>query len=50
MMPDLGQYAFEVSLAYIGSLILLFGLIWLSWRQAQVTHRKLDEAERRNDV
>lgn len=48
MMPDLGQYAFEVSLAYIGSLVLLGLLIWLSWRQAQVTQRRLDEAERRH--
>lgn len=49
MMPDLGQYAFEVSLAYVGSLVLLFALIWLSWRQSRVTHRRLDEAERRHD-
>ena len=49
MMPDLGAYAFEVTLAYVGSLVLLFALIWLSWRQAQVTHRRLEDAERRHD-
>jgi heme exporter protein D len=33
MMPDLGRYALEVSLAYLGSLALLGGLVaWVWWR------------------
>ncbi len=46
-MPDLGQYAAEVTLAYIGSLALLAGLIGLSWRQARLSRQRLEEAEGR---
>ena len=46
-MPDLGQYAGEVTLAYVGSLALLFGLVWLSWRQSRTSKRKLNAAEDR---
>ena len=48
-MPDLGQYAFEVTLAYAGSLILLFGIVWLSWAQARASKRRLDDTEGRQD-
>lgn len=48
-MPDLGQYAAEVSLAYLGSLLLLAGLIGLSWRQSRLSRRRLEEAEGRKD-
>jgi len=48
-MPDLGQYAFEVSLAYGGSLVLLLGLVALSWAQARTSKRLLDETEERRD-
>jgi heme exporter protein D len=47
MMPDLGRYALEVSLAYIVSLALLAGLIaWVWWRNARV-RRDLAELEAR---
>ena len=46
-MPELGKYAFEVMLAYAGSLGLLLGLVALSVAQARRTKRLLDETERR---
>ncbi|MEM6387337.1 MAG: heme exporter protein CcmD [Pseudomonadota bacterium] len=49
MRPDLGQYALEVLLAYAGSLALLLGLIWVSWRQSRFSRRRLNEAEGRRD-
>jgi heme exporter protein CcmD len=48
-MPDLGAYAFEVSLAYVGSIVLLVGIVWLSWHQARSSRRRLSEAEGRSD-
>lgn len=40
MMPDLGRYAFEVGLAYAGSLVLLGGLVaWVWWRGRRVRAR-----------
>ena len=48
-MPDLGQYAFEVTLAYGGSLLLLVGVVALSWVQAKASKRLLDETEGRRD-
>ncbi|MCG6882913.1 MAG: heme exporter protein CcmD [Silicimonas sp.] len=48
-MPDLGNYAAEVTLAYAGSILLLAGLIWLSWAQARSSRRRLEEAEGRED-
>ncbi len=46
-MPDLGAYAFEVLLAYGGSLVMLGALIWVSWAGARRSKRLLDEAEAR---
>lgn len=46
-MPELGDYAREVSLAYAGSLILLIGLVGLSVYQARRSKRLLDETEGR---
>jgi heme exporter protein CcmD len=48
-MPDLGDYAFEVSLAYIGSIALLVGIVLLSWRQARRSRRQLEDIERRHN-
>lgn len=48
-MPDLGQYAFEVTLAYGGSLVLLVALVALSWGQARASKRLLDETVERRD-
>lgn len=48
-MPDLGAYTFEVTLAYVGSLALLFGLVAVSWAQARRSKRLMDESERRQD-
>ena len=48
-MPDLGDYAFEVTLAYAGSLVLLFGLVVLSVVQARRAKQRLDDTERRSD-
>ena len=48
-MPDLGAYAFEVSLAYAGSLALLVILVWVSWAQARRSKRRLDEVEGRRN-
>lgn len=48
-MPDLGIYATEVTLAYVGSLALLFGIIGLSWAQSRRAKRLLSETESRRD-
>ena len=48
-MPDLGAYAFEVTLAYAGSLALLAILIGASWAQARRSKRLLEEAEGRKN-
>ena len=48
-MPDLGQYAAEVTLAYLGSLALLTGIIGLSWWQARTSRRRLEDAEGRRN-
>lgn len=47
MIPDLGRYAFEVALAYLGSLSLLAGVVALSVWQARRVRRGLEEAEKR---
>ena len=47
-MPELGKYAFEVALAYAGSLGLLLGLVALSLVQARRSKRQLEETERRS--
>ncbi len=49
MMPDLGKYAVEVSLAYAGSILLVLGIVALSWYQARRSRRVLEEAEGRSD-
>ncbi len=47
MMPDLGRYAVEVMAAYIGSLVMLAGLVgWVWWRTLR-TRRALEEIEAR---
>ncbi len=48
-MPDLGQYAFEVTLAYAGSMALLAGIVLLSWSQAKRSRRALQDAEQRTN-
>lgn len=48
-MPDLGTYAFEVTLAYAGSLLLLAALVGASWAQARRSKRLLNEAEGRRN-
>ncbi|MGY6549834.1 MAG: heme exporter protein CcmD [Roseinatronobacter sp.] len=47
MMPDLGRYALEVSLAYVISLGLLGALIALYWLRGRAVQRQLDEIETR---
>ncbi|MFU8898502.1 heme exporter protein CcmD [Roseinatronobacter thiooxidans] len=47
MMPDLGRYALEVSLAYLVSLGLLGGLALWYWARARSVRRQLDEIETR---
>ena len=46
-MPDLGEYALEVSLAYAGSLVMLFALVAISVVQARRSRQRLEETERR---
>ena len=48
-MPDLGQYVFEVTLAYAGSLVLIAALVGLSWAQARASQRRLEETEERRN-
>ena len=47
MIPELGKYAVEVSLAYAGSLGALLAIIWFSVLRANQVKRALDEAEAR---
>lgn len=47
MMPDLGRYAVEVSLAYIGSLAALAGLIGWVWMRARRMRARLEAIEAR---
>ena len=49
MMPDLGAYAVEVSLAYAGSILLLVGIVWLSVVQSRASKTRLKETEARRD-
>ncbi|MGI9388797.1 MAG: heme exporter protein CcmD [Boseongicola sp.] len=46
-MPDLGKYAVEVGLAYVISLALLLGVVWISAVQSRNAKRDLDRAEDR---
>tara|TARA_R110002051_G_scaffold14460_6_gene46849 strand:- start:15734 stop:15886 length:153 start_codon:yes stop_codon:yes gene_type:complete len=50
MIPDLGKYAAEVGLAYGVSIVLLAGIIFISWRQSVTQKRALDAVEARKDV
>lgn len=45
MMPDLGKYAAEVTLAYAGSLSLLVAIVAISVLRARHVRRALDEIE-----
>lgn len=47
MIPDLGRYALEVSLAYAGSLALMAALVGWVWWRGQRIRRALAETEAR---
>ena len=47
-MPELGAYAFEVTLAYAGSLALLGGLVVISILQSRRIRRRLENTEGRH--
>jgi heme exporter protein D len=49
MMPDLGRYALEVSLAYVGSLAALAGLIGWVWLRGRRVRARLAAVESRRD-
>jgi len=44
-MPDLGKYAGDVLLAYGATLVLLGGLIVLTWVQSRRRRAALEKAE-----
>ena len=44
-MPDLGKYAFEVTLAYTGSIVLIAVLLGVSVIQARRAMARLKKAE-----
>ena len=46
-MPDLGQYAVEVLLAYAGSILLLIALIVATILRAKQVRRQLEDVEAR---
>ena len=48
-MPDLGEYAGAVLSAYAVSLLLLGGIVVLSFVQARRVRRRLDAVERSRD-
>ena len=45
-MPDLGDYAIEVLSAYAVSIVLLVGIVWLSWRRYARVRADLDKVEK----
>ena len=47
MWPDLGRYAVEVTLAWVGSLALLAALIGWTWARARRVRAALDKIETR---
>lgn len=49
MMPDLGRYAVEVTLAYAVSLVLIAGIIWTSVRRYRRVKAELEAVERGRD-
>ncbi|SHG79198.1 heme exporter protein D [Cognatiyoonia sediminum] len=44
-MPDLGKYATEVLLSYGVTILLVAGLVWVSWRQSVAAKRRLEALE-----
>ena len=48
-MPDLGRYAFAVLSAYAVTLLLLAGLVLLSWRAHRRAKSEMERAERGRD-
>jgi heme exporter protein CcmD len=46
MMPDLGDYAGIVISAYLGTLLLLVGMVVVSYLRAMRTRKLLEELER----
>jgi heme exporter protein D len=48
MMPDLGDYAVEVTSAYAVSILLLAGIVLLSVVRARRVRRDLEDAEARH--
>jgi len=48
MMPELGKYADTVIIAYIVSIVLLGGLVALTWVQSRRAKRLLDTQEANN--
>jgi len=49
-MPELGEYALDVFMAYGASLVLLIGLIVVSWRQSKAVKAALNKAEAQRDA
>lgn len=49
MMPDLGAYAAEVTLAWLGSLGLLGGLTLWVWLRGRRVRRELETIENRSE-
>jgi heme exporter protein D len=45
-VPDLGDYRIEVLSAYAVSIVLLLGLVWLSWRRYAKVRAALEEIEK----
>lgn len=48
MIPDLGRYVVEVTLAYAVSLALLAGLVGWIWMRGQRVRRELEAVEARS--
>ncbi len=48
-MPELGKYTTEILSAYAATIVLLLGLVGLTWRQSRRVRRLLDAAEKRKD-
>jgi len=46
-MPDLGKYAVDVLSAYAATIVLLLGLIFLTWTRSRRIRRQLEAAEAR---
>jgi heme exporter protein D len=46
-MPDLGKYGAEVLSAYGATIVLLLGMVWVTWRRSRAVRRALDAAEGR---